>query len=372
MLGVATIEFKTEAGCHYAKATKDNWWYKVQGITRTLDAMTPQNRKKGHHNMINMDLFTRVLQDLQRNPESKLDWVVDYVKSLNGSDRKAWELRAGVVRLFLSNKVPSLSACRRLWDKARMSTHIGVAVDADCKDVFNGKKSRDQVGPVSQLILAQLEALHLRPICGGLRVACIPSPDQCSVATQQYTYHNRCTAGCKSIQKDWGFYTEIDMVAYDTASKKIVLLELKTRHNDMLDRATIWRYNTQLWLTWLMFSITYPSVAERTTACLVIVRPGTSVVHVRNCMKPTISKTMRLNFPWLTCFCTQVLNCLTPTCMHMKFQDKPCDKDTVGTKVDPLDLCYRNIRFNEEKKRRRRRRDQLFNRRQPTQSSTNV
>lgn len=215
MLGDAMIEFKTEAGCHYAKASKDNRWYKVQGITRTLDAMTPRNRKKGNHNMINMDLFTRVLQDLHRNPESKLEWLVNYAQSLNVSERKAVELRAGVVRLFASNKVPSVSACRRLWDKTRMSTQIGISVDADCKDVFNGKKRRDEVGPVSQLILAQLEALRLRPICGGLRVACIPSPDQCSIATRQYTYHNRCTLGCKSIEKDWGFYTEVDMVAYD-------------------------------------------------------------------------------------------------------------------------------------------------------------
>lgn len=318
--------------------------------------------------MINMDLYTRVLRDLQRNPRSTLSWVADYAKSLNASDRKASELRDAVLSLFTANKVPSLSACRRLWDKARMSTHIGVAVDADCKDVFNGKKNRDQAGPVSQLVLAQLEALRLRPLCGGLRVACIPSPDRYSIASAQQTYHNRCAAGCKSIHKDWGFYTEIDMVAYDAASKKIVLLELKTRHNDMLDRATIWRYNTQLWLTWLMFSITYPSVAERTSACLVIVRPGTNVVHVRNCMKPTISKAMRLHFPWLTCFCTQVLNCLTPMCMHMKFQDKQCAKDALGTKVDPLDLCYRNIRFNEEKKKRRRLRDQQLHGLQSTHS----
>lgn len=162
------------------------------------------------------------------------------------------------------------------------------------------------------------------------------------------------------------------MVAYDTVAKKMVLLELKTRHNDVLDRATIWRYNTQLWLTWLMFAITYPSIAERTTAYLVIVRPGTSVVHIRNCMKPTVSKTMRLKFPWLTCFCMQVLNCLTPTCMHMKFQDKKSDKDTIGTKVDPLDLCYRNIRFNDEKKRNRRLHDQAYTHHQPTPSPTDM
>ncbi|KAK2814380.1 hypothetical protein Q5P01_000569 [Channa striata] len=34
----------------------------------------------------------------------------------------------------------------------------------------------------------------------------------------------------------------------------VALLELKTRNNGVLGDATLWRYNTQLWLTWTMFA----------------------------------------------------------------------------------------------------------------------
>lgn len=122
-------------------------------------------------------------------------------------------------------------------------------------------------------------------------------------------YHN-CCGGCKSIQRDWGFYTKIDIVAYDTDTNTVALLELKTSHSDVLDNTTLWRYNTQLWLMWVMFSITYPSVAEHSTAYLIIVRPVTNLVRIRNCMKPIVSKSMRCKFPWLTCFCKKILNCL--------------------------------------------------------------
>lgn len=79
-----------------------------------------------------------------------------------------------------------------------MSTAIGVAVDAQCKDVFNGKKALCDVGPVSRLILTQLQALHLTPICAGLKVAGVPTPDRSSVPAR-YKYHNGCTLGCTSI-----------------------------------------------------------------------------------------------------------------------------------------------------------------------------
>lgn len=142
------------------------------------------------------------------------------------------------------------------------------------------------------------------------------------------------------------------MVAYDSVTDTIALIELKTRHNDVLDQASLWRYNTQLWLTWMMFSLTYPSEAERSAAYLVIIRPGTNQVTIRNCMKPTISRSMRDKFPWLTCFCPQVLNCLTPTCVNMRVESRlaATEKHT-HTWINPLDLCYRNMIFNEDKKR---------------------
>ena len=105
-------------------------------------------------------------------------------------------------------------------------------------------------------------------------------------------------------------YTEVDLVAHDTVRDNVVLLELKTRNRDILDAVTLRRYNTQLWLTWLMFSLTYPSMAERSAAYLVIIRPGTNQVTIRSCLRPTISQKIRKVFPLLTCFCSQVLNCL--------------------------------------------------------------
>lgn len=211
MLGDAAIEFKVIVGCLHAKSINDHRWYRVQGITRTLDSMKAQ-RKRGHHNMINMDLFARVMKDLHSNPESTLEWVVEYVKRLNVSEAKAQEIRKRMFRIFMCNKAPSLEACKRLWNQMRMSTSIGVAVDTECKNVFNGKMTKSEAGPVSQLILTQLEALCLNPICAGLKVAGIPTPDRRSGAKRRYTYHNRCTSGCKGIQTNWGFYTEVDLV----------------------------------------------------------------------------------------------------------------------------------------------------------------
>ncbi|KAK2815475.1 hypothetical protein Q5P01_025942 [Channa striata] len=226
-----------------------------------------------------MDLFARILRDLNDNPGTSLRWLLEYVVNLNAPESKAADFRAALLRL-LKYKALSLKTVRRAWDANRLSPSIGIAVDAQCKDVFNGKKSADEVGPVSRVILTQLQALHLSPICAGLKVAGVPTPDRSGTAARRYTHHNG--------------------------------------NNDVLDDATLWRYNTQLWLTWTMFSLTYPSAAERSSAYLVIIRPGTSTVTIRSCMRPTVSKTLRDKFPWLNCLCPQVLNCLTPACVNMR------------------------------------------------------
>ncbi|KAK2813566.1 hypothetical protein Q5P01_000723 [Channa striata] len=149
---------------------------------------------------------------------------------------------------------------------------------------------------------------------------------------------------------------EVDLVAHDMVTNTVALLELKTRNNDVLDNATLWRYNTQLWLTWTMFSLTYPSAAERSSAYLVIIRPGTSTVTIRSCMRPTVSKTLRDKFPWLNCLCPQVLNCLTPACVNMRVGTRLNSGSADGRRrkrsgVDPSDLCFRNMMFNQEKAR---------------------
>ncbi|KAJ8009934.1 hypothetical protein DPEC_G00069310 [Dallia pectoralis] len=350
-LNEPVIEFRWTSGTLCARSTADHRWYKVQGITKTLDSMVHHRKPSPRHNtnMISMDLFTRVVRDLNANPESSLDWVPEYVVNLNAPEDKGATFKDALLQLFRSRALTP-AACRRLWTRSRMSTGIGIAVDSQCKDVFNRKKTTRDVGPVSRLVLMQLEALCLTPICAGLKVASVPRPDM-GGKPGSYTYHNGCTRGCKPIRDPWGFYTEVDLVAHDTVKDTVALLELKTRNNDILDRSTLWRYNTQLWLTWLMFSLTYPSMAERSTAYLLIIRPGTNHVTVRSCLRPTMSKSIRAKFPWLNCFCPQVLNCLAPMCVNMRVETQLASAAARRTdlRVDTSDLCYRNILFNQEK-----------------------
>ena len=333
----------------YAKSTTDQRWYKVKGITKPLNGLKGYKKYSVGHNMINMDIYTRLVKDINANPDSSIEWVSDYLRNLNVPESKVLKFKAALLQLVKCKSL-TLNHSRLLWEKNRMSIGIGVAVDKECKDVFNGKKTTCDVGPVSRLILTQLKALRLTPICAGLKVAGVPRPDTFS-KPGSYTYHNSCTRGCKSIEDTWGLYTEVDLVAHDTVRDNVVLLELKTRNRDILDAVTLRRYNTQLWLTWLMFSLTYPSMAERSAAYLVIIRPGTNQVTIKSCLRPTISQKIRKVFPLLTCFCSQVLNCLAPMCVNMRVETKLAStlENTVSW-LDPTDLCYRNTLFNQEKR----------------------
>lgn len=355
------IVFRGSRGTLCAKSTADDRWYKVQGITKTLESIKLYRKRARKHNMISMDMFTRVVRDLNANPHSSLEWVPGYVRNLNApNESHGLTLKEALLQLLRSRALTP-EACRLLWDKTHMSSIIGTVVDAQCKDVFNEKKTIRDVGPVSRLILTQLKALRLTPICAGLKVAGVPRPDRFSGSGSgsgsssrvpgAYTYHNGCTR-CTSIDDTWGFYTEVDLVAQDTVRDNVVLLELKTRNNDELDPVTLWRYNTQLWLTWLMFSLTYPSMAERSAAYLVIVRPGTNKVDMRGCSRPTISRSLRSKFPWLNSFCPQVLNCLTPTCVNMRVETRLASAEPSETsRLDETELSYRNKLFNDDKKR---------------------
>lgn len=342
------IEFSRTSSYLSAKARFDHRWYRVRGITKTLATVRRYRKRSRNHNMIVMDIVCRILEDESSNSDNFPDWVLEHVKNLNVPESKAFKFTQDL-QVHCMTQCITVESCRHLWDKHNLSTNIGKMVDSQCKDVFNGKKNISDVGPVSRLVLAQLKALLLSPLCAGLKVAGLPSPDMCVSPNGSYTYHNRCVRGCSSIRDTWGFYTEVDLVAYDTFANNVVLLELKTRNNDVLDSETLWRYNTQLWLTWIMFSLTYPSLAERSAAYLVIVRPGTNDVTIRSCARPNLSQQLRRKFPWLTCFCKQVLNCLTPTCHNMRTETTLTSVQKEACKPDMRDLCYRNILFNEEK-----------------------
>lgn len=337
------IAFRHAGGVFYAKSDLDDRWYRVQGITHTLSCK--RRNAPATRNLIVMDLYAKILQRRQQTGPVALAWLTEYFAALNLPSAKTVQLATAFAALINKPRAPGLSACKRLWDRHRVSACIGVSVDIECKDVYNGKRMKEQVGPISRLILTQLEGLFLRPMCGGVKVAGIPRPDRVSVDC--YTYHNKCERGCRSLATAASSYTEIDLIAYDTVSKNIALLELKTRHGDILDGVTLMRYNTQLWLSWLMFSLTYPSMAARTAAYLVIIRPGTNYVTIRRCSKPYMSKRLKRSFPWLNCFCPQVLNALTPTCISTR----ACRRVRVDGKIDATDLCYRNMLFNQHKHR---------------------
>ncbi|KAK5609583.1 hypothetical protein CRENBAI_004456 [Crenichthys baileyi] len=183
-LGDHVNEFRGVSLSLSATAHFDHQWYKVQGITKTLDTVSCYRKHTTVHNMITMDIVRRILEDLSAD-----------------------------------TMPPGLGA---------------------------------RVGPMSRLVLTQLKALLLTPLCAGVRVAGIPSPDMFSLSSS-YTYHNICLSGCDSIRDTCAVYTEVDLVTQVTFRNNIVLFKLKA--NDVLDNYTQWRYNSQLWLTWIMFSL---------------------------------------------------------------------------------------------------------------------
>ncbi|KAK2813528.1 hypothetical protein Q5P01_000770 [Channa striata] len=148
------VEFRNSKARVCARSVADHRWYAVQGITKTLDSIAGSRKRARAHNMICMDLFARILRDLNDNPGTSLRWLLEYVVNLNAPESKAADFRAALLRL-LKYKALSLKSVRRAWDANRLSPS---------KDVFNGKKSADEVGPVSRVILTQLQALHLSPI----------------------------------------------------------------------------------------------------------------------------------------------------------------------------------------------------------------
>lgn len=100
-----------------------------------------------------MDIFTKIVKDLTTHPDSSLEWLPQYLLNLNVQQSKALMFKEALVQMH-SNKALTLQACRRLWDRNGFSASIGITVDAQCKDVFNGKRGVSEIGPVSRLVLA--------------------------------------------------------------------------------------------------------------------------------------------------------------------------------------------------------------------------
>ena len=320
-----------------------NGWYKAHRITEGVKKkLKRQPRLK---NMISLNVFYRVINDLGTRRDSRLLWLPGHMKSIFGvKAAHSRVLQGELLARWQTSALTPISA-EQVWNKLDLSTEVDNAVRRDCRDVFNGIKTERLVCNVAALILARLSALKVDRYEGGVRVASIPRPDQRkpnNVQNVRRTYHNRCSNGCKGIQEDWCSSAEVDMVGHDTVTNTTVLFELKTRDSDVLDDRTLARYNCQLWLTWMMFSLTYPSIAERTLGYLIIVRPGANHVTILNCYRPTITKALRERYPWITCFCPQVFRCLTPSCVNKRVMRR----GRRPSNTDHRDLSYRNYLIN--------------------------
>ncbi|KAK7878272.1 hypothetical protein WMY93_031091 [Mugilogobius chulae] len=278
------IEFMSTQGQVCARSTADPRWYKVEDIMRRI-ALIPRGRPRVRYfDMISMDLYAMVLKNTQQGQDSLLQRFTEYLCNINVPCTLAKVVASQLAEMFRKPNVVTPRACMRLLDRSYLIDIIGNAVKMECSKVFNGEMTGDQVGPVSRAILSQLKALGLIPMGGRLKVAGIPRPDFCR--GPPYSYHNGCVQGCESLKGVHGSFTSVDLVARDTSKDQVVLLHIIVNNNFMLDNRALWRYHTQLWLTWLMFSLTYPSVAERSAAYLVMIRPGIDMIVVLSVWGP--------------------------------------------------------------------------------------
>ena len=320
-----------------------NGWYKAHRIAEGVKKK--HERKPRLKNMISLNVFYHVINDLGTHRDSRLQWLPGHMKSTFGVKAvHARMFQEELLALWQSSALTPIGA-EQVWNKLDLSAEVDNAVRRDCRDVFNGIKTERLVCNVAKLILTRLAALKVDRYEGGVRVAGIPRPDQrgpSNVQNVHRTYHNRCSNGCKGIQEDWCSSAEVDMVGHDTVTNTTVLFGLKTGDSDVLDDRTLARYNCQLWLTWMMFSLTYPSIAERTLGYLIIVRPGADHVTILNCYRPTITKALRERYPWITCFCPQVFRCLTPNCVNKRV----VRRGRRPRNTDHRDLSYRNYWLN--------------------------
>lgn len=350
-LPTACVVFRVRAGIVNVRHVACTEEHVARGITTKIATLAMRRRAEYKVNLSVMYMYRKLItmvnhgiQCTTRRSQTNsrkaiLDWLASYLEALNVPKGKAEQFIGRIkCRICTAPRMLSFTACGKAWTGIMMSTSIGNTVDKECKDVFNGLVDVENTGPVTQMICTQLSALKQVFIAGGVKVAYVQRPDASAGGC-----HNGCSQGCAHLGPDMETScTEVDLVSYDRVRHMWVLLELKTMHCPYLDKATMWRYNLQLWLTWLMFSATYPSIAERTCAYLLVVRPGEPKVYMYRCTRPNMSTTLRRIFPWLSCMCKQVRDCAAPHSCRMRTQSIRASSRS----TDPMELSHRNRLFN--------------------------
>ncbi|UMM52706.1 protein Allo60 [Lake sturgeon herpesvirus] len=186
---------------------------------------------------------------------------------------------------------------KKLWLESHIHCSLGNAVDKELKHYFKmGLLPQQKAG---KAVVAELKKLRLTPVTAGVRVTAYNRPtDHC--------------VECGQLQRDPVVSTEVDLIAWDEANKKITLIELKTHKGIALDTKTARRYRYQAWLTWLMFSNTYPYLAYKTQMKLIVVSLVSRTVEVSDVKPCVITKRLYDFFPCLLNRCKQQLFVLTP------------------------------------------------------------
>nr|WAS29281.1 protein Allo60 [Lake sturgeon herpesvirus] len=192
---------------------------------------------------------------------------------------------------------------KKLWLESQIHCSLGNAVDRELKNYFkSGLQPQQKAG---MAVVAELKKLHLTPVASGIRVTAYNRPtDHC--------------IDCGQLQRDPVVSTEVDLIAWDEINKKVTLIELKTHKGIALDSKTARRYRYQAWLTWFMFSNTYPYLAYKTQMKLIIVSLVSRTVEVSNVKPCVITKRLYDFFPCLLNRCKQQQFALTPMPIQRK------------------------------------------------------
>lgn len=147
---------------------------------------------------------------------------------------------------------------RTLWIKHKLQLEAGIELDADVKTAaFDVDKAKY---PYS---LNVLECLTL----SGFKVVAVDVPVTSHKGEGLNPHCLQCKKPCDpSLQMS----TEVDLVCYHAATKKVVLVELKSSGNGRVCPCASQSYRIQGWLTWLMFANTYPKLAPYTDSCILL------------------------------------------------------------------------------------------------------
>uniref|UniRef100_A0AB33V6U1 Core protein n=1 Tax=Latid herpesvirus 1 TaxID=3096545 RepID=A0AB33V6U1_9VIRU len=214
-----------------------------------------------------------------------------------------------VSKLFARlSALPNLTegAFRTAWAENNISAGIGNYLDAIMKRIFNtDPKLRDEVGAIpvaAKALCSMFSNTDIEPVAGGVLVA--------EYEGVLSGHCPKCSA--KYPHRPYRFLTEIDLVGFNAVEKTCVLIELKTYKNAVIPQQVIEKYNLQAWVSWCLFSMTYPRLMPVTRAIVVVVSPVVQTIQFFNVRPPRVRKKLINLFPFLGRMCPTGYQMLTP------------------------------------------------------------